>query len=132
MFTFVHDPKFVSGRDWRPVPAGVQANMQATASTLIDEANAEDDEQENVLNKVAILVPRALQADNKNLVAKALEINAQVPVQHLPPDLGLLDNQVNKGQRVFYRKAGAAKEFVRLKDNFRQEVRTRFGEKGVP
>ena len=133
MFTFVHDPEFVSGRDWRPVPASVQANMQATASTLIDEANAEDDEQENVLEKIAILVPRPLQADNKNLVVKALEHNAPgQAVQHLLPALGLLDFQVNNGHRVFFRKAGAAKEFVRLKENVRQEVRTKFGEKSVP
>jgi len=32
LFPFVHDPKFVKGRDVRPMPAGVRANMQVTTA----------------------------------------------------------------------------------------------------
>ena len=93
MFLFVHDSKFVSGRDWRPVPAGVQANMQVTSGAIVDEAGADDEEGDRVLKQIATFVERPLQGDNRNLVVKALEVESAEPAEHLIPRLGLSEKQ---------------------------------------
>ena len=141
MFLFVHDSKFVSGRDWRPVPAGVQANMQVTSGAIVDEACDEDEEEDNPLRHIATFVARPLQADHRVIVLKALEIQTPDPSEHLIPQLGLSDEQVRlrgddgtlkKGHRVFFKKSDSGREYVRLKDEVRTDVRSRVGSKNVP
>ena len=141
-FPFVYDSRFVKGRDWRPVPAGVQENMQATKSTTQEGAGEEEEYDHDVtLKDVVLFAPRELQGDNKCLVMKALEMHCNEPLQHLIPKLGWSDQHVHskdeKGDRkgahrVFYKDGTSGRKYVRLTDTARDQVRERFGKQKVP
>ena len=89
LFSLIHDTRIIGGRDFWPVPGPVRENMQHIAKLSGVQADGGD---LAALKGIYFEVKNSRQADNRELVVKALEHFGQVlnkPAEHMISEMGL-------------------------------------------
>ena len=114
-FPFIDDEKIVTGRDFRPLPAGVAMAAEDFASQVTDAG------EDSLITSNFVLVKNARGADNASLIAAMIAwTDPTLSAEHILSTLGFVKDTARKSDTgatmypVYCRKVDNVKQFLRI------------------